>query len=213
MQYLIHSNTDRRPTHCCKSSLLSKRPLLQLKTRMYQSILLVTVTVLLSGGRLMSTAAHSIIRADEDSSVDESSTSTSVIIEFEDDASHFTTLQPTKWEQSGSKRFERALGSRSSENHHQCPVLSYHPGSEIGHQASCPFDWVVDMDPNRIPEKLIEQVCRRCRSCGPHRGCIQLRLRYDVYYRDTSETSRLEVRAGCVCMPQSVGSTASPLDI
>jgi len=186
---------------------------------MYQSILLVTVTVLLSGSRLMSTAsAHSISRADEDTSADaESSTSAAaVIIEFEDDASHFTTLQPTKWEQSGSKRFERALGSRSqpaNQHHNQCPVLSYHPGSEIGHQASCPFDWVVDMDPNRIPEKIIEQVCRRCRSCGPHRGCIQLRLRYDVYYRDTSETSRLEVRAGCVCMPQSLGSTASPLDI
>ena len=179
------------------------------------SILLVTVIVLLTGNELMQlSAGHTITRANEDSKVETSTLSSFHLAdeEFDDESEESTT-----WSQP-LNRFQRSVEgnviiSRSSLASRQCPVLSYHPGSEIGHQASCPFDWVVDIDPNRIPDKIIEQVCRRCRSCGPHRSCIQLRLRYDVFYRDSSEISRLEVRSGCVCMPQAVGSTAAPLDL
>ena len=113
------------------------------------------------------------------------------------------------------KRFQRAIRFRGWKKHHhkQCRVVNYHSDSQIGHQATCPFDWVVDTDSTRIPENIFEQICQKCRSCGPHYRCTQLKVHYDVYYQDTSETSQLQVRAGCVCLPQNLGSSASILDL
>ena len=95
----------------------------------------------------------------------------------------------------------------------QCPAVSYHSGSKVGHRSTCPFDWYVDTDSTRIPDKIIEQVCLRCRSCSPYHKCTQLKIPYDVIYRDTNEISRLQIRIGCVCMPQSTGSTSNSLDL
>lgn len=94
-----------------------------------------------------------------------------------------------------------------------CNTISYHFDSQIGHHASCPFDWIVNFEGRRIPERIVEQVCRNCRSCGHNRYCAQLKVRYQVFFRDTGEYSQQEVRAGCVCMPIEVGSTANPYDV
>ena len=94
-----------------------------------------------------------------------------------------------------------------------CNSVSYHIDSQIGQQASCPFEWIVNYESRRIPERIVEQVCRSCRSCGHNRFCVQLKVRYEVFFRDTIEYSHQEVRAGCVCMPHEVGSTANPYDI
>ena len=116
-------------------------------------------------------------------------------------------------EQGKLKRSERSSElffnnrSSSTRHHHKCSAVSYHSGSTVGHRTICPFDWVVDIDPNRIPEKIIEQVCQRCRSCGPHYSCTQLRIQYDVYYPNTNETLLLDFRAGCVCLARNAGST------
>lgn len=94
-----------------------------------------------------------------------------------------------------------------------CTTVSYHSDSQIGHQATCPFDWVVNYENRRIPKKIIEQVCRSCRSCGPNRFCAQLKVRTEVFFRDTAEFSQLEVRAGCVCIPHEIGSTSNPFEL
>ena len=93
----------------------------------------------------------------------------------------------------------------------QCPSLEYYEGSKMGHRASCPFDWVVDTDPDRLPSTVVHQVCRKdCRSCGHNRHCVQLRVRNEFYYRNTDEVISLVTNAGCVCLPKGVGAkTAS----
>ena len=133
------------------------------------------------------------------------------ILTAEMDHKSSTPSAPTNQIEEENRKMELKKSIRLSP---QCPVLSYHPGSEIGHQSTCPFDWVVDIDPNRIPEKIIQQICHpKCRSCGPFYSCVQLQIRSDIYYRDTNEMARLQVRAGCVCMPQRIGSSALSFDI
>ena len=111
-------------------------------------------------------------------------------------------------------------GNQSSEMsiRNQCSVIRLPTDSAIGtrHQVvTCPFDWVLDKDPDRIPEKMIEQVCRaECRYCGPFRTCKQLKIPYhQVFYKSTGETLELKVRSSCVCLPLSLGSSATPIDI
>ena len=77
----------------------------------------------------------------------------------------------------------------------------------------CPFDLVVDHDPDRIPEKIFQQICLGCPSCGPFRTCTQTMLPYEVYYRSTNETAILEIRASCVCIMLDMGSIANSLDL
>lgn len=94
-----------------------------------------------------------------------------------------------------------------------CNTVSYHIDSQIGHQATCPFDWVVNYENRRIPKRIVEQVCRSCRSCGANRYCAQLKVRNEVFFRDTLEYSQIEVRAGCVCIPHEIGSTSNPFEV
>ena len=122
----------------------------------------------------------------------------------------------SKVEQSTLKLFING-GERSGTNK-KCAVLNQF--SEISHQATCPFDFIVDIDPDRIPQKIVEQVCRGCLSCGSYGTCTQLTLPYEVNYRKTKkenevqdETLRLEVRSSCICMSLSVGSSAIPFEI
>lgn len=85
----------------------------------------------------------------------------------------------------------------------------------VGHsRGGPPSSSLLDVDAERIPEKIFEQVCRGCPSCGPHRTCTQLTLPYEVNYRKTiNETSRLVIRSGCICLPLGVGSRAFSFDI
>ena len=134
----------------------------------------------------------------------------------------FNQLVPT------STAFSLSKGTRSKpenlelqwgdSNHRQltgsfkCSVLSY----EIGHhqiEATCPFNLILDTDADRIPEKIIQQVCRGCRFCGPHQTCTQLILPLEVYYRNTNETLMTEIHSGCVCLLLDLGSNAIPFDI
>lgn len=111
------------------------------------------------------------------------------------------------------RRSQRAIDG-GSRRRSQCSSVAYHTGSEVGHVATCQFDWVVNRESRRIPERIIEQVCRGCdhsRPCGPSHRCVQLKMRFEVFYRDTREFAQQELRAGCVCLPHDVGSTANPL--
>lgn len=94
-----------------------------------------------------------------------------------------------------------------------CDTMAYHVDSQIGQQASCPFDWMENYEARRIPRRIVEQVCRSCRACGFNHQCVQLKVRTEVFFRDTGEYGHQFVRAGCVCMPQEIGSTANPYDV
>ena len=173
---------------------------------MQRSVLLLIATVLLTSNELVPSIARSIVTADDNSSSVRNSTST------------FFNLDLLTIEE--SRRFQREIESGSqlsterSSSNNKCSVRSYEPANEIGHQATCPFDFVLDVDAERIPEKIFEQVCRGCPSCGPHRTCTQLTLLYEVNYRKTiNETSRLVIRSGCICLPLGVGSRAFSFDI
>lgn len=99
-------------------------------------------------------------------------------------------------------------GSRRS-----CDTMAYHVDSQVGKQANCPFDWMENYEARRIPRRIVEQVCRSCRACGYNQHCVQLKVRTEVFFRDTGEYGHQFVRSGCVCMPQEVGSTANPYDV
>lgn len=102
----------------------------------------------------------------------------------------------------------------NSQQQPQCPSFQYHSGSKIGLQASCPFDWVVDEDANRVPRLIVHQVCRTsCRSCGSHRRCVQLKTRSEVYYQNSREIAPVVIRSGCVCVPKGFGTTSSQLHL
>jgi hypothetical protein len=110
-----------------------------------------------------------------------------------------------------SKRSLRSVETEASRR--SCHTLAYHVESQIGHQASCPFEWLENYEARRIPRRIVEQVCRSCRSCGYSRQCVQLKVRTEVFFGDTGEYGHQFVRAGCACMPYEVGSTANPFDI
>lgn len=115
------------------------------------------------------------------------------------------TFTSTRWSAFQSQRpVENSMGTASSSQHSQsCPSVTYHAGSEIGHNATCPFDWMVDEDPDRVPRIIVHQVCRGgCRSCGYYRTCVQLKVRSDAYYKLSQETRSSVVNAGCVCLPR-----------
>ena len=141
---------------------------------MDKRLIFLVIVLVTDYGRSL-TSAHSIIRTGDDSTVSTIS---------------FATNSVNRMELEASK-------------HYQCPVHMFSPdrNSDISLESVCPFDFVVDTDPNRIPETIIEQVCRGCQSCGPQHSCIQLTIVNDIYYRDTNENSRLQLRAGCICMP------------
>ena len=114
---------------------------------------------------------------------------------------------------SGKRRPRSATTTGESVKRRSCGTVSYHVDSEVGRQASCPFDWVINYESRRIPKRIVEQVCQSCRSCEPNGYCAQLKVRYEVFFRDVMEYSQLEVRAGCICIPHEVGSTSNPYDI
>ena len=93
-----------------------------------------------------------------------------------------------------------------------CNTVNYYWNSQSGRQSTCPFEWVVNNESRRIPERFIEQVCLSCGTCGQNHQCTQLKVHYQVYFRDTAEFSRQVVRAGCVCMPADDGLVAHALD-
>lgn len=100
----------------------------------------------------------------------------------------------------------------------RCYQVDYHPveGSQIGHNASCPFELRVDRDPERVPETFVQQVCLQhgCRrSCGHQRHCVQLRVRSDFYYPGNKSTKSLVVNAGCVCVPHGIGKPGNVLEL
>ncbi len=86
-----------------------------------------------------------------------------------------------------------------------CNTINYFFNSQSGRRSICPFDWVVNYEIRRIPERIIEQVCLTCGSCGPSRHCAQIKTPYQVYFRDTKEFSQQIVRSGCACMTPEVG--------
>ena len=150
-----------------------------------------------------------IFSSQEDVSVSDPSTSAELhsdpsITSYSNDFGHRITTRSIN---------RPARSVQNSGTRRTCNTISYHFESQIGHHASCPFDWIVNFEGRRIPERIVEQVCRNCRSCGHNRYCAQLKVRYQVYFRDTAEYSQLEVRAGCACMPIEVGSTANPYDV
>lgn len=119
-----------------------------------------------------------------------------------------SSLWATQRTNKRSLRSVEVDGSRRS-----CNTLAYHVESQIGHQASCPFEWLENYEARRIPRRIVEQVCRSCRSCGYSRQCVQLKVRTEVFFGDTGEYGHQFVRAGCACMPFEIGSTANPFDI
>ena len=109
----------------------------------------------------------------------------------------------------------RSIAARSIENGRTpsvCNTVNYYWNSQSGRQSSCPFEWVVNYESRRIPERFIEQVCLACGTCGQNHQCTQLKVHFQVYFRDTAEFSRQVVRAGCVCMPAEAGFVAHALD-
>ena len=104
-----------------------------------------------------------------------------------------------------SNRVSRSVNREGSSG---CQSINYFLNSPIGQQVSCPFEWIVNRESQRIPEQIVEQVCQQCRSCGPNRKCAQLRVLSQVYYRDTGEFSQQVVRAGCICVSREVGEAA-----
>ncbi len=89
-----------------------------------------------------------------------------------------------------------------------CNMVNYFSNSQPGRRSLCPFDWVVNYETRRIPERIVEQVCLSCGSCGPNRQCAQIKTPFQVYFRDTKEFSQQIVRSGCACMMSEVGATA-----
>ena len=90
----------------------------------------------------------------------------------------------------------------------ECRSINYNVNNQVGHRSTCAFDWIANYERNRIPERIIEQVCVGCGQCGPNHHCTQLEVQHQVFFRDTLEFSRQIVRAGCVCMPREIGATA-----
>lgn len=107
-----------------------------------------------------------------------------------------------------NRRPARSVQKDEPSRAYGCHTVNYFSNSPVGNQVSCPFEWTINYESRRIPERIIEQVCRNCRSCGPHRQCAQLKVQYQVYFRDTQEFSQQVVRAGCVCMPSEMGRAA-----
>ncbi len=107
-----------------------------------------------------------------------------------------------------NRRLARSIVKRT-EPSSTCNAINYYSNSQSGRRSTCPFDWVVNYENRRIPDRIIEQVCRNCGSCGHNHQCAQLRVQYQVYFRDTEEYSQQVVRAGCVCMSHDIGFTAN----
>ena len=115
-----------------------------------------------------------------------------------------------------SNRILRQKGrmTRSTPHQHECANKYYHPRSHIGDLASCPFSFVVNEDPDRVPRKLVEMVCKKtCNSCGHGRHCTQLKMKAETYYPSTGEVVPTEVSIGCVCLPIELGRRAHILDL
>ena len=91
----------------------------------------------------------------------------------------------------------------------ECRPINFNVNSEVGHRSSCSFEWITNYERNRIPERIIEQVCLGCGRCGPNHQCTQLKIQQQVFFRDTLQFSQQMVHAGCVCMPFEFGATAA----
>ena len=111
------------------------------------------------------------------------------------------------------KRSPRSVEIEAEGSRRSCHTLAYHVENQIGHQASCPFEWLENYEARRIPRRIVEQVCRSCRSCGYSRQCVQLKVRTEVFFGDTGEYGHQFVRTGCACMPYEVGSNARPIEV
>lgn len=108
-----------------------------------------------------------------------------------------------------NRRLARSIVNETTPSPSTCNTINYHPSSQSSRQSTCPFDWVVNFENHRIPERIVEQVCLSCgSSCGQSHQCTQLKVQYQVYFRDTEEYSQQVVRAGCACMPHDIGFTA-----
>ncbi|XP_037554956.1 uncharacterized protein LOC119431548 [Dermacentor silvarum] len=111
---------------------------------------------------------------------------------------------PWRWQ--GSSPSRRALPEQN-----RC--LSDHRAREIGDRATCPFDVIINVDPNRIPAEIPMASCRCPKfQCGPNKRCVTLSYVIDVSYNVSGvlKPKKIETSSGCVCAsPQLVQPPAS----
>ncbi|XP_077547813.1 uncharacterized protein LOC144160079 [Haemaphysalis longicornis] len=87
--------------------------------------------------------------------------------------------------------------------------------TDIGDRASCPFDVVLNVDPQRIPVEIPMASCRCPKyGCGQDQTCVTLSYMLEVTYNVSGvlKPKKIEASSGCVCaMPQLVAIRQSSL--
>lgn len=127
-------------------------------------------------------------------------------------SSHWTAWRPQRPNTNGDTVEGSGFSGPPLETDRKCFAITYQRDSQIGLQATCPFDFVADYDANRIPERVVHHVCRSgCPSCGIRHACVQLKVLYDYHYRDVDSAKPYVVYSGCVCMPKRIGTPAKEL--